>query len=312
MMSFTDIALIFAIVILPITMIILIAILGKWMMKDKKYLNSSALFVGIPAILCIASYFIVDMIWISSLVSSYPTEAIVLSTSTPLVNNTWWSNHYGDEYNIGDDRYIESFCVPYHQFALVQLQWKCPMMSTCTGSVLAWDCGQRDICQEDCTVNVDDGIEREEYTCDYVNSDDDGADDDNNDDDNNDDDNNNNNNEITEEEMMECANDTFPDNSMVSIITDCSKCIALTATDYKWVKKNEKNKMSSVYEGKKQSVLLASIISLFWGATSLYFYFKQKSEDEQDEKEIHLMDSESTTSTDDNNGDNPTTKVLAA
>jgi len=303
-MSSTDVALIFSGIILPVIFIALIAFLGKWMIKDKN-LSSPALSVGIPAALCVASFLILDMLWMSSLLSSYPTEATVLSTSSSMVDNTWWSNNYGDEYNIGDDRYIESFCVPYHQFALVTLQWKCPM-TKCTGSVLAMDCGQRDICQEDCTVNVDDGIERQEYNCDYADS---GADDDGNNNNNNGDDDNNNNGDddgaeeqqITEEEMLECAEDAFPDNSIVGIITDCSKCTALTTTEYEWVKQNEKYQMSHVYQKSKDSFLLASIVGLVWGATSLFFYYKTNGGEmgEQDDKEISLVDSESTTESDD-------------
>lgn len=260
-------------VVAPIVLIAFLVFLVKWL-RSQNYCNA-ALAVFFAACLSIACFFLLDLLWVHSLFTNYQSEAIVTGHAVEIVENSWWSENYGDEYIIGDDRFIQSFCVPYKQFALVELQWDCPL-KRCTGHIISWDCGHRDICQEDCVVNADDGYYdgNSQYNCYNVNGDDDDA--------NADDDANDDAGATTEEDLLTCAADSYVTDSTLSIYTDCSRCSVLTEQDYKWTNQDE-----------EPPYLVISILSstgILAALASLFLYFRRG--EELEDKEMQLMESE--------------------
>jgi hypothetical protein len=243
-----------ACVVVPIVLIVALIFLVKWLVQSQN-LSKTAVMVFFPASLSIASLFLLNLLWAQSMLTNYSSVATVAAYSVEIVDNSWWIANYGDDYSIGDDRYIASFCIPHQQFALVSMQWECPLFKTCTGNIVAWDCGHRDICQDDCVVLADDGYYDDDnggqqnkcYSSngddDAANADDANGDDANANDANADDDegnaNNNDDDGKTEEDMLTCAANSYAVGSTESIITDCSKCSVLTEEDHAWTREDQ-------------------------------------------------------------------------
>jgi len=202
--------------------------------------------------------------WKHLLQSAVPTQASVVATYLEYIDNDWWNKHYGSSYEIGTQEFHENFCVPYQYYATATLKWKCPnRVTSCQGSILAWDCGSRNVCREDCQALVDDG--QDSYQCD---------------DSNGDDDNNNNNDDgqqQTEEEMLECAQGVFS-NATVNIVADCNTCdLALSQDDYEWVIDQEKYDVPSRWGGgTKNKVMVGTtmVLGALLGAAALFLYNK--------------------------------------
>eukprot|EP00547_Thalassionema_nitzschioides_P003331 CAMPEP_0194219584 /NCGR_PEP_ID=MMETSP0156-20130528/26340_1 /TAXON_ID=33649 /ORGANISM="Thalassionema nitzschioides, Strain L26-B" /LENGTH=220 /DNA_ID=CAMNT_0038949317 /DNA_START=69 /DNA_END=728 /DNA_ORIENTATION=- len=220
MTSASSIAFIISVVFLPILLIIFFLGLFRWVTRERKVNALLAFVIAASAALSILCFSTLDMRWAHSMHSSFPTQATVFGVSASIIDNSWWSRHYGPQFQIGKDIYNEAFCVPHKEFALAQLEWSCPLHK-CQGSLLAWDCGHRLICRDDCVMQVDDQYQQD-YDCVLGSS-------------NYYDDNNDNDDAFTSEaDMLECVEATYSVDSVVNIIADCSQCTALTPEDYDW------------------------------------------------------------------------------
>lgn len=260
-------------IIIPILLLILIGALARWAItKQQESKTVAALLVGGPAVASALAFLLVDLLWLTSIIKAYPSQATVTGTQLAYIDNTWWSQHYGEGYTIGDDQYIENFCVPYHQFAVAELSVQCPLR-TCQAEILVWDdCQSRDVCREDCQALVDDG--QEQIQC--ASNDDDGNDDGNGNDDNW---------QWTETEVLECAQNTFATGTVLSsvtiddgslvpwMVTDCTSCLSLSRKDYEWVLDQEDFGISTRWRNRHRGgQFVESLLGLALAAMAVIFY----------------------------------------
>mmetsp|Transcript_19463 Transcript_19463/g.29265 ORF Transcript_19463/g.29265 Transcript_19463/m.29265 type:complete len:288 (+) Transcript_19463:101-964(+) len=231
MLSSSFLAFVIAAAIIPILLILSLVCLVRWIVKEeeKKLLTKRAIIaIATPTALSILFCFLpLTNRWASSLYRSYPIQATVVQDfSASIIDNSWWHRHYGESYQIGKDRYNDAFCVPNEQFALATVQWICPFHD-CESTLLAWSCGHRSICRDDCTLQVDDQYQQHDYDCVIDNDDDDNI--------NNDDDT-----ITTKNDLLECVEAIYPVDSVINVITNCHQCTALTHEDYRWTSGTKK------------------------------------------------------------------------
>jgi len=212
------------------------------------------------AVVPLVAFLLMDYFYMANYIYPYyQTEAIVLGHEVSIVDHTWWENSYSAISRLiqdddgssliydGDEQYIDSFCVPYHEYSLVVVEWHCPFhLKKCSSTILSWDCGKRDICQEDCLLNFDDGFyddnydNSDQYDCIHQDDEEGG----NNNNDNNDD----NDDMVSQEGMLNCSEATFPINDTIQIVSDCSRCTAITRDEYYYLlheKEKEKRRANN-------------------------------------------------------------------